>query len=378
MISPLPEYDSATWARLLDFRRTGRNREFQLHENSREGTLVTIARRTSMNGGRTLARTFRPRSLLLGCVWFLAPITGLRAESSPPPPDVRGPGRGFPATCPWISFYGNAHQLGDLNRVARTFRIINIDADPQAENFRAQDIALLKDGGRNRVLSYLNLGACERYRQYWDRAPTGYLSCKANRKAQRGIYRGYPDETWMDPSDEDYQRLLVEVVAPRLAATGVDGFFLDNLEIVEHRTDFREAACDARCKQGGLALVARLRAAFPNHLLVMQNATGELMREARLPDGARFVGLLDGVSREEVYTPVVEKEAEADLLAWQALRLSPGGRHFFIGTEDYVGKCRASKRARIIRQLARARGFCPYVTDASSGQKVVCSWAFRP
>lgn len=288
-----------------------------------------------------------------------------------------GPGRGFPATCPWLSFYGNARQLGDLQRAARTFRVINIDADPKAENFRPKEIALLKNAGRNRVISYLNVGSCERYRGYWKQAPPGYLSCKDNRKAQRGTYRSYPDETWMDPADPDYQRLMVEVAAPALAATGVDGFFLDNLEIVEHGESTGEAPCDLRCKQGALALVAKLRAAFPNHLIVMQNATGEFTRLARLPDGSRFATLLDGISHEEIYSPP-DKEAERELLAWQSLNLSPGQRPFLIATEDYVGSCRAAKRAHLITRLSSAHAFCPYVTDASAGQKVICPWSWSP
>jgi cysteinyl-tRNA synthetase len=303
----------------------------------------------------------------------------VRGEARPGyPADSSGPGRGFPVTCPWLSFYGNVRQLGDLRRVARAFRVINIDADPQAENFRREDIAILKATGRNRVISYLNVGSCEHYRAYWKHAPPGYLSCKDNRKAQRGTYRGYPDETWMDPSDPDYQRLMVEVVAPTLAATGIDGFFLDNLEIVEHGEGTREAPCDSRCKQGALSLVAKLRAAFPKHLIVMQNATGEFTRLARLPDGSRFATLLDGISREETYSPLLDEEAERELLAWQALNLSPGKHPFFIATEDYVGTCRATKRARLITRLSHAHAFCPFVTDASAGQKVICPWAWSP
>ena len=66
-----------------------------------------------------------------------------------------------------MSFYGTARQMGDLRRVAAAFRLINIDADPTAGNFTRADIATLRAGGRNTVLSYLNVGACERYRSYW-------------------------------------------------------------------------------------------------------------------------------------------------------------------------------------------------------------------
>ena len=177
--------------------------------------------------------------------------------------------------------------MGPLERIAGRFRIINVDADPHVENFSLAEIAVLKAGGRNRVISYINVGACESFRDYFRRAPTGFVPCVANRVAQRGQYAGYPDEIWMDPSDRNHQRLLIEHVAARLAARGIDGFFLDNLEIVEHEPGASSGHCDLRCQAGGLALVAGLRAAFPNHLIVMQNATSEVTRLGRV-GGRRF------------------------------------------------------------------------------------------
>jgi hypothetical protein len=42
-------------------------------------------------------------------------------------PTTLGPG--FPVSGPWVSFYGSAAEMGDLAKVARTYRIINLDAD---------------------------------------------------------------------------------------------------------------------------------------------------------------------------------------------------------------------------------------------------------
>ncbi|MES1209550.1 MAG: endo alpha-1,4 polygalactosaminidase, partial [Pseudomonadota bacterium] len=176
---------------------------------------------------------------------FAAPAG--RAASEKP-----GAGPGIRANAPWLSFYGSAQQMGDLDAVAATFRLINIDADPDTGNFSPGQIHELKAGGHNTVISYLNIGSCERTRRYWKRAPAGLLPCAANRAAQIGPYRGFPDEVWMNPSNPDYQRLILEHVAPRLAATGVDGFFLDNLEIVEHGAGGAGtgAPCDRACVTG--------------------------------------------------------------------------------------------------------------------------------
>ena len=302
---------------------------------------------------------------------------GATPESSKDAPDdgtarvTLGPG--FPESGPWVSFYGKAVEMGDLRHVARTYRIINIDADPGLGNFTKAEIAELRAGGQNRVLSYLNLGACEKFRTYWSKAPQGLQSCAANTAAQRGAYHGYPDEIWMDVSNADYQALILEHVAPRLAAA-VDGFYLDNLEIVEHSPASTNGPCSAACSQGGLDLVRMLREAFPKHLIVMQNATSDVTRLGKT-GGIPFPLLLDGVAHEEVYAPRYDESAEAELLAWRAMRLSNRGqRPFWIGVEDYVGSCRNTNAARTTATRAKARGFSPYASDESSGQRTVCFW----
>lgn len=285
-------------------------------------------------------------------------------------------GRGFPVDGPWVSFYGSASRL-DLARMARTYRIFDIDADPDAGNFTTAQIRQLQDHGRNKVLSYLNLGSCERFRSYWSRVPRGFVSCSANQAARLGTYSGYADEVWMNVGNADYQRLVLDHIAPRLVAQGVDGFYFDNLEILEHGTRTRNGPCDAACRQGGLDLIAKLRDRYPDLLFVMQNATGDVTRLGTAT-GARgtvaFPTLLDGIAHEEVYRPTFDRKAETELLAWQKLGLQPGGRPFWIGTLDYVGRCSHTTQARAAFAASRARGFSPSVSDASAGQQTVCFW----
>jgi cysteinyl-tRNA synthetase, unknown class len=315
-----------------------------------------------------------PRFAALALGIGIAITGGVAATAgSPSPPGARQ--RGIRENAPWVSFYGTARQMGDLRRVAATFRLINIDADPTAGNFTRADIATLRAGGRNTVLSYLNVGACERYRSYWRTAPPGLIPCGANQAAQIAAYARYPKEVWMNPGNADFRRLIVEHVAARLAATGVDGFFLDNLEIVEHGAHDQEAPCDTTCARGGLTLVAELRQRFPDLVLVMQNATSSATRDARV-DGVAFPSLLDGVSREETYAPKYDRDAESELLAWKALSLAPNGRPFSITTEDYVGSCSQDARARRIYAKSRERGFSPYATISSANQDRVCFWSF--
>lgn len=284
-------------------------------------------------------------------------------------------GPGFPEAGPWVSFYGNARQMKSVERVAQAFRVINIDADPDEENFTDGQIEILKAGGKNRVLSYLNVGSCENTRSYWSKVPADFVPCSANKEAQRGAYDGYPDETWMDPGVVSYRNLIVHYVAARLAARKVDGFYLDNLEMIEHSSTAKTGACDARCKQGVLDLVRELRENYPAMLIVMQNATSDVTRLGTT-GGAAFPTLLDGVAHEEVYRPKRDPEAEQELVRWRQMNLrSRTGQPFWIGVEDYVGSCSNTDAAALVFENCKKQGFSPYVSDESAGQKVICYWS---
>ncbi|MBS2013698.1 MAG: endo alpha-1,4 polygalactosaminidase [Deltaproteobacteria bacterium] len=280
-----------------------------------------------------------------------------------PPPSA---GRGFPALGPWVSFYGPASGV-DLAKVAARFRIINIDADPAAGNFTNAQIQTLRAGGQNRVISYLNVGSCETYRSYWSKCvATGALTT---------AYDGYPDEKWANLSNTAYQSLIVDDVAATLAARGVDGFFLDNMEVVEHGASTTNGPCNATCAQGGLDLVWRLRQRFPDKLIVMQNATGSFTRSGTT-HGVAYRSLLDGISHEEVYSGGGDDQARAEMLAWKALGLTVNGRPFWLAVEDYAGACSASKKsaAAALTAKAQADGLSSYVTDESAKQQKPCYW----
>jgi cysteinyl-tRNA synthetase len=303
--------------------------------------------------------------------------TNASAPALPPDSHLPAPsrtGRGFPAAAPWMSCYGSVTQLGDLGKVAQTFRIINIDADPDG-SFSPAQIAQLKAGGHNKVISYFNLGSCESSRTYWTTVPTGFVSGHDNKAAQLGPYSGYPDETWMNLGNADYQNLILNYVAPRLVRQGVDGFYFDNLELVEHGAKDANGPCDAVCRQGGLDLVRRLREKYPALLFVMQNATSDVTRLGQT-GGVPFPSLLDGVAHEEVYAPQQDALAERQLQAWRDMHLTPGGLPFWIGTEDYVGSCANIDVARAVYVSSRAQTFSPYATDASAKQEGVCFWPF--
>jgi cysteinyl-tRNA synthetase len=189
------------------------------------------------------------------------------------------PKRGFPEAGPWVSFYGPV-QDADVVRLASTFRIMNLEVDPDSANVtKTQLIALqARAAGQNRVISYLNMGACETYRSYYATAPAGFASCVSSGALTTVYSPQYPDEKWANLSNAAYRKLMVEYVAQRLWDQGIDGFFLDNLEVVEHGAGAASGPCDAACAQDGLDLVWELRQRFPDALIVMQNATSDVTR----------------------------------------------------------------------------------------------------
>jgi cysteinyl-tRNA synthetase len=282
--------------------------------------------------------------------------------------------RGFPATSPWLAFYDTAEALGDLTAIANKFRIINIDVDPGLGNYTKEQVTTLKGNGRNRVLSYFNLGACEDFRVYWNTVPSGFLSCSANKAAQLGAYEGWPNEMWMNLGNADYQHLVVDHMAPNLASLGIDGFYLDNLDIVDHGTNTSNGPCDAACVQGALDVVRMLREKYPDMLFVMQNAVGENTLEG-VTGGVAFPQLLDGVVGENTFTPLPngDRSLLADLLLWQALDLKPGGHPFWIGTVEYLPSCSDTNIAKVV-QSGASQGFTTYVGLDSDGLSSVCPY----
>jgi cysteinyl-tRNA synthetase len=295
--------------------------------------------------------------------------TQLPASASVPVLDAS---RNF-AGAPWMSYYNTESAMGSASQAASTFRVMDLDLDPGIGNFTPADVEALKANGQNVVLSYLNVGSCESFRSYWSSVPAGFVSCMANTAAQAGTYQGYRNETWMNLSNPDYQHLIVDYVAPRLVAQGADGFYLDNMEMVEHGTATTNGPCDAVCAQGGLDLVRMLRAKYPSLVIVMQNATSNVTRLGRT-GGVAYPSLLDGIAHEEVYAPSYDASAERELLAWQSMKLMPNGHAFWIATLDYVGDCTQTAKAQAVFTRSRAHGFVPYVSDASAGQNVICYW----
>lgn len=89
-----------------------------------------------------------------------------------------------------------------------------------AQYFSKEEIGKLKDSGHI-VYSYINLGSVEEFRPYFE---------KYNKYAL-GVYENWEDERWVDVSQEEWQKFVVDELAKGILDKGVDGLFVDNCDV---------------------------------------------------------------------------------------------------------------------------------------------------
>ena len=109
----------------------------------------------------------------------------------------------------FLSYEGDLESLGD-------YKTVVIDA----QYFEAEDIKAFQREG-HRVISYINIGSLEDFRDYYD----DYKDLKL------AVYENWEEEIWIDVSDPRWQEFIVGELVPELAGKGIDGFFVDNCDV---------------------------------------------------------------------------------------------------------------------------------------------------
>lgn len=92
-----------------------------------------------------------------------------------------------------------------------------------AADYTAAEIKRLKAGRKTKVLSYINVGAVETDRSYFSAAKQAGLL--------HSSYDNWPGEYWVR-ADKAAWRTIILDVADKLAAKGIDGFWVDNLDVL--------------------------------------------------------------------------------------------------------------------------------------------------
>jgi uncharacterized protein (TIGR01370 family) len=163
---------------------------------------------------------------------------------------------------------GSGDLSGNLATRYASYDLVVVDG----EEATARQIAELHAGGKI-VLGYLDVGTIEPYRSWYRQAKPYRL----------GYWQDW-GEWYANVSARGYRDLLVRRVAPKMLGKGLDGLFLDNVDMVETHPHLR---------RGMLKLVSRL---------------GELVHRRHgflfAQNGADVMGpllpYLDGWNREDV------------------------------------------------------------------------------
>ncbi len=114
---------------------------------------------------------------------------------------------------------------------ATNFDVVIMDLFFDENEFTMTEINQLKtkaDGGKRLVISYMNVGAAEKYRYYWQDGwrvgHPGWLKKK---------YDGYDDEIWVKFWKKDWSDIIygdANSYTKKIINAGFDGAYLDNVE----------------------------------------------------------------------------------------------------------------------------------------------------
>ena len=114
---------------------------------------------------------------------------------------------------------------------ATNYDLVLIDAFFNGQLFTKEEIDALKtknNGAKRLVIAYINVGAAESYRYYWEE------DWKLNHpRWLKKNYDGYPDEIWVKFWHKDWKNIIYgndQSYTKKLLNSGFDGAYLDNVE----------------------------------------------------------------------------------------------------------------------------------------------------
>ena len=159
-----------------------------------------------------------------------------------------------------------------------------------AQYFTIEEITQLKKEGHI-VYSYLNIGSLEEFRDYYDE--------------YKGIclkeYDGWEGEYWVDITDSDWQFFITDKLSIELMRKGIDGFFVDNLDVYyEYKY---ESVYNA-----AVNILQKLKAESAG---VIINGGDVFVREYEKKTGD-LSSILNGVNQECVFTTLSGEKSDED------------------------------------------------------------------
>ncbi len=190
------------------------------------------------------------------------------------------------AALPGLS-HKDAMKEENLQKIGK-YQILVIDA----WEYSAEEISALKKQGC-KVYTYLNVGSLENFRPYYDEYKNLCLL----------PYEGWPDESWVDVTDASWQGHCVSLAGDYLAK-GIDGFFLDNVDVcmeLEENRGFEKGPAES----GIEAILTGIRGLEKESIPVILNGGTDFL-DYEFSSGKRPA--CDGICLESVYTEVTDYE----------------------------------------------------------------------
>lgn len=227
----------------------------------------------------------------------------------------------------------------DMDRITE-YQTVVIDA----QYFSKKDIAYLKKQGCT-VYSYINIGAIENFREYYDEYSNLAL----------GDYENWEEEKWVDVSSTVWQNFLVSL-EEELLDKSIDGFFVDNCDVyyVYHTDDVFE----------GLTTILEHLMEYGKPVIINGGDTYVMEYETREGSIQR---IMTGVNQECVFSRINFKK---DSFSAQ----KKTDREYF---QDYIETCDRQgcdvylieyttdcKLRRKIKKYCKKKGFHYYISDS--------------
>lgn len=299
-----------------------------------------------------LARSIRPRALVVSCITVLLGLTSHRTEGQEWK-RMHAPREQARSSLAHVERWGCQYQNIEPQLIAASsLDLIVIDPILDGGTMREADpnaVSAMQgkpDSGRRLVFAYLSVGAAEEYRPYWN----------SNWGASPPAWLGAGNPEWPRSHTvrfwhAEWQQIVTDSLK-KIVAAGFDGVFLDRVDAYhDWRDDHAAAPDDMAAFVVQLAQTAREQR--PDFLLIGQNAEHLLA----MP---HYRNAIDAVSKESLLTGLQGKGVNnrPDQIAWSMNYLMPGQRSgLTILTIEYLDEQAEIER---IRRRHRAMGFVPF------------------
>ncbi len=151
----------------------------------------------------------------------------------------------------------------------------------EPSEFLKGDIEVLHEMGKT-VYAYLNVGSIEEYRPYYEQFSSLTLD----------VYEDWPDERWIDVSNEIWQDFIVSELGNEIVEMGFDGFFIDNCDVYDQY--------ETEEVYEGLYHILQALKEYERTILI--NGGDVFVSHAIEMEDAK--NLMDGINQETVFTSI--------------------------------------------------------------------------